>query len=109
MAHKIRCGACEGVHATAAEVRECYAWQAEAERVAAEQVSEIYAEAVMSWVAGGGSPADAGRYAAVVASGRPWDGGVSEIEFSGESCEHGLAKELCCGPQHYPMDDPSDW
>jgi hypothetical protein len=66
--------------------------------------SEIYAEAVMSWVAGGGSPDDAGRYAHVVASGGVWDGGIGASPMTGEACEHGLDAGLCEGPQHYPMD-----
>jgi hypothetical protein len=88
-------------HENAAAVQACYLVAAD---LLAQSRAECYAEAVMSWVAGGGSPEDAGRYAVVVASGGVWDGGVGDMEFSGQLCEHGLALELCCGPQHYPMD-----
>jgi hypothetical protein len=88
-------------HENAAAIRAC---GEVGRQLAAESAAEIYAEAVMSWVAGGGSPADAGRYAAVIAMGGTWDGGIGHEEFSGELCGHGLALELCCGPQHYPMD-----
>jgi len=57
-------------HANAEAVRSCYAI---CEQMAAEQAAEIYAEAGMSWVAGGGSPEDARIYASVIASGRSWD------------------------------------
>lgn len=57
-------------HADAASVRQCYAISAE---WAAEQAAELYAEAGMSWVAGGGSPEDARIYASVIASGRDWN------------------------------------
>ena len=76
-----------------------------------ETEAEVFAEAVMSWVAGGGSPADAQVYARVVASGRSWDEYLAELdeemgremEAAGE-CEHGLSAALCAGPGHYPMD-----
>lgn len=45
----------------------------EMDEQAAQQAGEIYAEAGMSWVCGGGSPEDAHIYASVVASGRSWD------------------------------------
>jgi hypothetical protein len=88
-------------HENSAAVGACYAVSRELED---QQRGEIYAEAVMSWVCGGGSPEDASRYASVIAAGGTWDGGISHEEFSGELCDHGLALELCCGPQHYPMD-----
>jgi hypothetical protein len=88
-------------HENPAAVRACYEVS---EELASQQADEIYAEGVMSWVAGGGSPEDAGRYAAVVASGGTWDGGIGAMEFSGKLCEHQMALELCAGPQHYPMD-----
>lgn len=88
-------------HENTAAVRACYAVSAD---LAAQQAGELYAEGIMSWVAGGGSPEDAGRYAAVVASGGTWDGGAGDMALSGKTCDHGLALELCEGPQHYPMD-----
>ena len=57
-------------HENAAAVRACHAV---GRQLAAEQAAEIYAEAGMSWVAGGGSPEDARIYASVIASGRSWD------------------------------------
>ena len=57
-------------HENPAAVRACYAI---VRQLAAEQAAEIYAEAGMSWVAGGGSPEDARIYASVIASGRSWD------------------------------------
>jgi len=57
-------------HESVAAVRACYAVSAQLQ---AEQRAEIYAEAGMSWVAGGGSPEDARIYASVIASGRSWD------------------------------------
>ena len=97
----IRCASCYQSHDSVAAVRDCHAQAADE---AAQQAAELYAEGVMSWVMGGGSPEDAGRYASVVSRGDVWDGGVSGFEFSGRHCEHGLALELCAGPQHYPMD-----
>lgn len=93
-------------HENVDAVRACYAIT---EQMAAQQAAECYAEAVMSWVAGGGSPADAGRYAVVVARGDVWDGGVGDMVFSGKLCGHGLALELCEGPQHYPLDSSYDY
>lgn len=84
-------------HATAAEVRDCFADAAGAR-------DEIYAEAVASWVTSGGAPEDAGRYAATIAAGGTWDGGVGEPDWDQGVCEHGLAAALCVGPSHYPMD-----
>jgi hypothetical protein len=101
MAHKINCAHCKLTHATAAEVRDCAAQEAAYQ---AEIEAELYAEAVMSWVAGGGAPGDAGRYAAVVAAGGTWDGGLGDDPRTGELCPHGLDAGLCEGPQHYPMD-----
>lgn len=93
-------------HENTDAVRACYAIN---EAMAAEQRGEIYAEACMSWVAGGGSPTDASRYASVVAAGGTWDGGIgNRPEFSGKLCDHGLALELCEGPQHYPLDNYFD-
>lgn len=93
-------------HENVAAVKACYAIT---EQMAAEQAAECYAEAVMSWVAGGGSAADAGRYARVVAAGGTWDGGVGDMEFSGKLCDHGLALELCADPvNHYPQDNYFD-
>lgn len=60
-------------HENTAAVRACYAVSAELE---AQQRAEIYAEAIMSWVAGGGSPEDARTYASYVASGKTWNGGI---------------------------------
>jgi len=57
-------------HENVAAVRACYVVS---EQLAAEQRGEIYAEAVMSWVAGGGSPEDARTYANVIASGQDWN------------------------------------
>jgi hypothetical protein len=57
-------------HENAAAVRACYAIVAE---LNAQQAAEVYAEAGMSWVAGGGSPEDACIYASVIASGRTWE------------------------------------
>lgn len=74
-----------------------------------EQRGEMYAEAVMSWVAGGGSSADAGRYASVVANGGTWNGGIGDGHLSGKLCDHGLALELCADPvNHYPPDTYDD-
>lgn len=92
-------------HENVVAVRACYAIT---EQMVGEQQAEIYAEARMSWVAGGGSMDNAGRYASVVASGREWDGGIGTVEFSGKLCDHGLSLELCEGPQHYPMDSVWD-
>lgn len=77
----------------------------------ADREGELYAEAVASWVTSGGNPADASRYAAVVSRGEVWDGGIGgRPEFSGETCDHGLALELCADPvNHYPPDDPADY
>jgi hypothetical protein len=60
-------------HENPAAVRACYAVSAE---LAAQQAAEVYAEAVMSWVCGGGNPADARRYASCVAAGNIWNGGI---------------------------------
>lgn len=57
-------------HENCAAVRACYAI---VRQLQAEQAAEIYAEAGMSWVAGGGSPEDARVYASVIASGQSWD------------------------------------
>jgi hypothetical protein len=69
----IRCGnhprGWEMRHENVAAVRACYAVSAELQ---AQQRAEIYAEAGMSWVAGGGSPEDARVYASVIASGQTW-------------------------------------
>lgn len=93
-------------HENVAAVRACYAIN---EAMAAQQRSELYAEGVMSWVAGGGNPADAGRYASVYASGGTWDGGIGDVQFSGKLCDHGLALELCADPiGHYPPDSYFD-
>jgi hypothetical protein len=109
MAHAIKCGACKGTHATVAEVLACHEdmWHWEAEAAQAE--AEVYGEAVMSWVMGGGDPADAQVYAKVVAAGGDWGEYLAGVTGppegdDGELCEHGLAKWLCEGPQHYPMD-----
>jgi hypothetical protein len=89
-------------HENTAAVRACYAV---GRALAAEQAGELYAEAAMSWVCGGGNPADASRYASVIAAGGTWDGGISHEEFSGQLCGHGLALELCADPvNHYPPD-----
>lgn len=70
----IRCGYHDrsmGIrHENAAAVRACHEI---GRQLAAEQAAEIYAEAGMSWVAGGGSPEDARIYASVIASGQTWD------------------------------------
>lgn len=97
------CGSCKGNHARATDVRSCYS---EADQAAAEQRAEIYAEAGMSFVAGGGTPEDAMRYAAVIASGQEWDGGLPSLDGidTDAKCEHGMSAWLCEGPQHYPMD-----
>lgn len=93
-------------HENVDAVRACFAI---GEQMAAEQAAEVYAEAGMSWVAGGGSQADAHRYASVIAAGGTWDGGIGTMEFSGESCDHGLALELCADPvNHYPPDNYFD-
>jgi|SRR5215472_671145 len=98
------CGSCKAPGKSVAEIQDCYAQAAEA-------AAEAYAEAGMSWVAGGGSPEDAQLYARVIASGKTWDEYLREqdeafaaaIEAAG-TCEHGLSAALCEGPQHYPMD-----
>jgi hypothetical protein len=93
-------------HENTDAVRACFAIS---EQMMAEQRAECYAEGVMSWVAGGGSPADAGRYATVVANGGTWDGGISGQQLSGKLCDHQLALELCADPvNHYPPDDYFD-
>ena len=64
----------------------------------------------MSWVAGGGSPADASRYAAVIAAGGTWDGGIGDSPMTGKTCDHGLDAGLCADPvNHYPPDNPADY
>ena len=89
-------------HENTAAVRACHAVAA---GLAAEQAAEVYAEAGMSWVAGGGSPADAHRYASVIAAGGTWDGGTGESPMTGELCDHGLDAGLCADPvSHYPPD-----
>jgi hypothetical protein len=104
MATMIRCGTCINRHATVADVRECaaefYDYQAQSE-------GEIYAEAVMSWVMGGGNPEDASLYAGVIARGGVWNGGIAppgDDDGDDELCEHGLSARLCVGPSHYPLD-----
>ena len=93
-------------HENTDAVRACFAIT---EQMAAEQRAELYAEGVMSWVAGGGNPQDAGRYASVYASGREWDGGIGDGQLSGKTCDHGLALELCADPiNHYPPDSYDD-
>jgi hypothetical protein len=103
----ILCGTCRDRHATVAEVREC---AAEYHDQAAAAREEIYAEAVMSWVMGGGAKHDASLYAGVIASGGVWNGGVPVHggDDDDEECEHGLSARLCDGPLHYPPDDPRD-
>lgn len=88
-------------HENSDAVRACYEISRE---LSAQQRDEIYAEAVMSWVCGGGNPEDASRYAFVIASGEVWDGGIGPSPMTGELCDHGLDAGLCCGPQHYPPD-----
>jgi hypothetical protein len=93
-------------HENVAAVRACYAI---GEQMAAQQRGEMYAEAAMSWVCGGGNPLDASRYAGAVANGREWDGGIGDVQFSGKTCDHGLALELCADPiNHYPPDSYFD-
>lgn len=93
-------------HENVDAVRACYAIT---EQMVAEQRAEMYAEARMSWVAGGGSMDDAGRYATVVANGGTWDGGIGDVQLSGKTCDHGLALELCADPvNHYPPDSYFD-
>jgi hypothetical protein len=107
----IRCGTCTGRHATVAEVRDCSDDHYEAQAFNAQARDEIYAEAVMSWVMGGGAPEDASVYANVIASGRVWNGGIptdGDDEGDHEQCEHGLSARLCVGPSHYPLDDHND-
>lgn len=103
-----RCGNHSGYtirHENAAAIRACYAASA---AQAADSYAECYAEAVASWVTTGGSPADASRYASVIASGGVWDGGIGDSPMTGETCVHGLDAGLCEGPQHYPMDSYDD-
>ena len=105
----IKCGCCKGTHDSVAEVKDCYA--AEADYIANAE-AEVFADAVASWVTSGGSTADAQVYARVIASGKSWDeflyerdaAMAAEIEAAG-TCEHGLSAALCEGPQHYPMDN----
>jgi hypothetical protein len=105
----IVCGSCKDRHQTVREVKDCYADADEAR-------AEVYAESVMSWVMGGGDQAGARVYASVIASGKTWpeylaeqdEAFAREVEAAG-TCEHGLSAALCCGPGHYPMDDPSDF
>ena len=56
-------------HENAAAVRACYAVSTDLQE---QQRAEIYAEAGMSWVAGGGNADDARIYASVIASGQTW-------------------------------------
>jgi hypothetical protein len=84
--------------------RDAYDESAEAEAIA-EQRAELYAEAGMSWIAGGGNPADASRYASAIARGEVWDGGLGDSPMTGETCPHGLDAGLCADPvNHYPPD-----
>lgn len=93
-------------HENVAAVRACYAIT---EQMVAEQRAEIHAEAMMSWVMGGGDQAGAYRYAHAMAATGTWDGGISREEFSGKTCDHGLALELCADPiNHYPPDSYFD-
>jgi hypothetical protein len=100
---RIICGNCHKVHASARAVRLCCELGSEGyfchypheevhtpdeavacmDDLAAQQAAEIYAEAVMSWVCGGGSPEDARIYANVVASGRSWDEYLTGRDDSG--------------------------
>ena len=107
----IRCGGCQGTHVSVQRVKDCYDLAAELENARLDAQAEITAEAISSWCAGGGNYADAQVYARVIASGQTWDEYLASItpEFSGKQCEHGLALELCCGPQHYPLDGPDDF
>ena len=93
-------------HENAAAIRACYAI---GRQLAAESYAECHAEAMMSWICGGGDQAGAYRYAHAIATTGTWDGGISREEFSGKLCDHGMALELCEGPQHYPLDDPADF
>jgi hypothetical protein len=89
---------------TLADLEEILQWGSRDDQ-AAEQRAEMYAEAGMSWVAGGGSPEDAMIYASVIASGRTWEEYLAGISpMTGEVCEHGLDAGLCAGPEHYPAD-----
>ncbi len=120
--HTIRCGACQGRHPLAGDVQFCYRAKAgtltEDDRqwgspsdMAAQQASEMYAEAVSSWCSSGGTYQDALVYAAVIASGKPWPEYLREqdeamgaaIQAAG-LCDHGLSAALCEGPSHYPLD-----
>lgn len=93
-------------HENVDAVRACFAIT---EFMAAEQAAEIQAEAMMSWVMGGGDQAGAYRYAHAMATTGTWDGGISHEEFSGKTCDHGLALELCADPiNHYPPDSYFD-
>ena len=91
----IRCASCKGRHGSVAAVRACHEGPDDA--------GLVYAEAVASWVTTGGNPADAHRYAAVIARGEVWAGWITELPDLGE-CEHGLSQALCVGPSHYPTD-----
>jgi hypothetical protein len=103
--HRINCGACKDVHGSVAEVAECYAWQAEAEQVAAEQAAECWAENYSSARASGLGDWDARTYANVLATGKTWGEHLAErdaemaaeIEAAG-TCHHGLSKALCQDP-----------
>lgn len=89
-------------HASAEHVRACYAIYADME---ATSRSEIWAEAYMSWVSGGGDRHDGYTYAHAIASGRGWNpGAADDDEADDATCEHGLSARLCTGPSHYPMD-----
>jgi hypothetical protein len=131
----ITCRRCNGTHQSAKAVRICFDaqgayWDRPGQGIycdyheeigtpdehagcldefAAQQAGEIYAEAKMSWIAGGGSPEDANFYANVIASGTSWEEHLAargeefarEAEAAG-TCDHGLSALLCEGPNHDP-------
>lgn len=104
----VRCGNhhWKTYHENTVAVRACYAIT---QHMVDQQRAEVHAEAMMSWVMGGGDQAGAYRYAHAMATTGTWDGGISHEEFSGESCVHGLALELCADPvNHYPPDSYFD-
>jgi hypothetical protein len=45
------------------------------------------------------------RKASIKAAAEAWE----DSEEAQATCEHGMSAWLCSGPNHYPMDYPSDW
>jgi hypothetical protein len=34
---------------------------------------------------------------------------AAAVVIDANTCEHGLSKDLCAGPGHYPQDNPYPW